>query len=114
LRVHWPGGNDAVLEHVDVNQTITLVAHDNPPLCSPAPAEVSGLLLGRTGTKLDFTWTDVAGADDYLVLADSGARGDFNLQVGSAVSGSGGLQAPMPSASRYFVVAGRDGTCIGP
>ena len=95
-------------------QVLTLVAHDDPPLCGPAPAEVSGLLLGRTDTNLEFTWTDVAGADDYLVLADSSARGDFVLLVGSAAGGAAGVQAPIPTASRFFVVAGRDGTCIGP
>ena len=102
------------LEDFDVNQTVTLVAHDDPPLCGTAPAEVSGLLVGRTGSSLEFTWTDVAGADDYLVLADSSARGDFIVLVGSAASGAAGVQAPIPSASRFFVVAGRDGTCIGP
>ncbi len=114
LQIHWPGGGDVILQDVDVNQTLTLMAHDDPPVCAPAPAEVSGLLVGRTDSDLEFTWTDVAGADDYLVLADSSARGDFILLVGSAADGAVGVQAPIPSATRFFVVAGRDGTCIGP
>jgi hypothetical protein len=113
LKVHWPDGEEAQIANVEPNRTVTLVAHGS---CAPAPAAAEGLLLGKVGAGMYFTWTDAAGADDYVVLEDSSPEGAFSLVTGTATSGATGLTlAQMPAAPlRFYLVSGRDGGCIGP
>jgi hypothetical protein len=111
LEVHWPNGQNASVAQVDVDRSVTLVAHDGT--CSPAPPAVEGLRLAKIGGEIRFTWTD-GPADDYVVLADSAPTGGFHLLMGAASSGLAGVVSPMPSANRYFLVYGRQSGCIGP
>jgi hypothetical protein len=81
------------------------------------PAEVGPTLMVNKVDPggLSFNWTDIAGADDYVLLSDGSPGGGFLVQEGSASSGVGGLTIPSPDATRYYLVAGRNAGCgVGP
>jgi hypothetical protein len=89
-------------------QSVTIVA---PPDAVGPTLHVEGVPGGRPPTSLRFTWTDVAGTDDYVVFQDTG-NGPFTTVTGIAPSGSTGLEVPMPPGSIvYFLVAGRNAVC---
>ncbi len=66
----------------------------------------------RSGSDIRFTWTGVAGADDYVVYSSLVPSGLFPTEVGSASSGTTGLTVPPPPGTVvFFLVAGRNPTC---
>jgi len=82
--------------------------------CDPIPGMVSALTvdLAHNGTQLHFGWDDAAGADDYVVMQDASAAGSFMNMTGTAPDGASGLMVPLPPGTfRYYLVAGRNGSC---
>ncbi|MBI4168434.1 MAG: hypothetical protein HY510_00700, partial [Acidobacteria bacterium] len=70
------------------------------------------LRVDRAAGDLLFTWTDVAGADDYAVYSSPTPQGTFTSELGAAVSGGPGLTVPIPAGNIVcFLVAGRNPTC---
>jgi hypothetical protein len=85
--------------------------------CAPATATVDDLMLARVdgGANIRFTWSDVAGATDYVVFQHSLPVGPFTTQTGSAASGVPGLMAPVPPGTIvFFQVGARDACGVGP
>jgi hypothetical protein len=91
----------------------TVVSVEAQLTTMPGPAEVSNLRVTATmnGAGLQFTWDDVAGADDYVVREDDLPNGAFAVTTGVATSGNPGLGAPMPPDIRYYLVAARTSIC---
>jgi hypothetical protein len=69
-----------------------------------------------TGTDLQFHWSDVSGADDYVLFASTDASVPFTSVVGTSGSGTTGVTTPIgPDSLVFFLVAGRNPVCgIGP
>jgi hypothetical protein len=80
--------------------------------CATTPGPVSNLLMTEVdpGT-LRLNWDEDAYADDYIVYSDISPSGTFDNVVGTATTGADGLILPMPSASEYYLVAGRNQSC---
>jgi len=102
------------------------IACPGEPACSAesAPASVTVVAApGTVGPTLDvdrvnggadllFTWIDVAGADDYVLLSSAGPQGTFVTQEAVAPGGSTGATIPLPTGAMvYYRVAGRNGVC---
>ena len=113
LKVRWPNGQEAIVGNVAANRTVTLAARG---ACTPSPSNVGNTLrLGKQAGGIQFTWTNIADATDYVVFENSSAAGVFALVSGTAPSGNPGfLLAQMPAGNRFFLVHGRDNGCIGP
>jgi len=84
------------------------------PVTPPAD-EVEGLLLGKEGTEIRFTWTDLLlPPTDYVLLGSDLPDEDF-LPGGEAPSGNPGLLVPTPVGMTYYEVTAReDPGCLGP
>lgn len=83
------------------------------------PVEVGATLrvdLDSSGTGVLFHWTDVAGAADYVLYSGTDPAATFTDEVGSSVSGSTGIGAPIPPGNLVlYRVAGRNPVCgVGP
>jgi hypothetical protein len=113
LRVRWPNGQEAQIAGVPASRTVTLAALGP---CSPAPSEVSELMVEKLAAGLLFTWTNTVDADEYVVLENSSPSSAFSLLDCTSLSGASGCTQPqMPPGNRFFLVYGRDETgCIGP
>lgn len=93
-----------------VSDPATLSIVPPPPPVGPT-LRVAGSTIASP-SHLAFTWTDVAGADDYVVVQDALASGSFTTIAGAAASGIPGLTVPTPPGSIvYFRVAGRSAVC---
>jgi hypothetical protein len=81
--------------------------------CLSSPAAVADLDLKALGggASLQFTWTNTAGADDYVVYESGTANGAFSTITGSASGGTTGLTLPMPSGNRFYLIAARSLLC---
>ena len=89
-------------------QRVMIVA---PPAAVGPTLQVVATPSGPAPSSISFTWTDVAGADDYIVLQDTTA-GPFSTVTGVAGSGTTGLTVPTPPGNIvYFLVAGRNAVC---
>jgi len=92
------------------------------------PVEVTVLVVAdEVGTTLTvdkinheadllFRWTDVPGAEDYVVFSDSDPTGSFEIEEGNSPSGETGLILTVPEAElSFYLVAGRNPDCgVGP
>ncbi|MBI4229520.1 MAG: hypothetical protein HY608_01665, partial [Planctomycetes bacterium] len=90
------------------------VTSDPVPVDVVAPPVAVGptLQVNRAAADLVFTWTDVAGADDYVVYSSPTPQGTFTSELGAAGSGATGLTVPIPAGDIiYFLVAGRNPIC---
>jgi hypothetical protein len=97
-----PGG---AMDESDA-QRVTIVA---PPQTVGPTLDV---VTQNNRADLHFTWTDVAGADDYVVFQDTVKNGSFTTVTGTASNGAAGLTVPTPAGSIvYFLVAGRNAIC---
>lgn len=78
-----------------------------------APVAVGAtFMLAPAGTDIDFTWSDVTGADDYALYTSLTPIGGFTNVAGSAVSGVPGITLPVPpDPIVYYLVAGRNPVC---
>ncbi|MGH9870395.1 MAG: FG-GAP repeat protein [Candidatus Polarisedimenticolia bacterium] len=104
VAISCPGG---AMDESDAQQ-VTIVA---PPEAVGPTLELLALPNPAAPASLKFTWTDVTGADDYVVLQDT-TNGPFTTVTGTASSGSPGLTVPLPPGSLvYFLVAGRNAVC---
>jgi hypothetical protein len=75
---------------------------------TPPTEAVSGLLLGKEGTEVRFTWTDlVPPPTDYVVLSSDAPSGPF-LPRGHAASGDPGLLFEVSEDLAFFKVAARE------
>jgi hypothetical protein len=64
------------------------------------------------GVGLFFSWTDVAGADEYGLFSDADPAGAFGTEEGSAISGATGVTLPLPPDTLlFYLVAGRNPVC---
>jgi len=80
--------------------------------CATTPGPVTNLLMTEVDpATLRLNWDADPYADDYIVYSDVSPSGTFDNVVGTATTGSEGLVLPMPSASEYYLVAGRNQSC---
>lgn len=75
----------------------------------PPPAIGGNVSAIQSGTNLVLHWTDVSNSLSYQVFEDSTASGGFTTVTGTATSGTAGLSVAIPSADRYYRVAGTNG-----
>lgn len=66
------------------------------------------------GASLILHWTDVNFATDYIVFEDVSTGGPFASVLSEAPSGTPGLELPMPSEDRYFLIVARNICGVGP
>lgn len=79
------------------------------------PAVGPTLMVALAGANLQFTWTDVIGASDYVLFQSPTPVGVFTAQTGTAVSGAPGITTPVPADTIvYYLVAGRAACGTGP
>jgi hypothetical protein len=84
--------------------------------CATTPGPVPNLMVtvSNNGANLQLAWGDATNAEDYVVYSDTAANGAFATVEGTAKNGNS-LTIPMPSASEYYLVAGRNAACgVGP
>ena len=74
---------------------------------------VTNLRLGKIngGANLQMTWNGAANATDYAVFEDVAGSGVFAGQASPTSSGATTVTIPMPSGSRYYLVAGKNAAC---
>jgi hypothetical protein len=89
---------------------------DNVELSIVALPEEVGptLTVGRSDTTgdLEFHWTDVASANDYVLFSDAAASGGFETERGSSASGVEGVILAVPTEDLvFYLVAGRNPVC---
>ncbi len=66
----------------------------------------------NNGADLRFTWSDVTGADDYVVLSSQSPQGTFVTAEGTAASGVTGVTIPLPAGPLlYYKVVGHNAVC---
>ena len=84
-------------------------------LCTE-PLETEKLVAKKSpdGATLTFLWQAALYADDYLLYQDASPDGAFGIIVGTAPDGDTGVTLPVTTASRYYLVAGRNDCGIGP
>ncbi len=105
VAISCPGG---AMDESDA-QLVTIVA---PPEAVGPTLRVVTVPNSPAPASLRFTWTDVAGAGDYVVFQDTAKNGSFTNVTGAASSGSTGLTAPMPpDPIVYYLVAGQNPIC---
>lgn len=77
------------------------------------PAQVGPtLMVGIAAGSLEFTWIDVAGADDYVLRSDVDPGGGFATIEAIAGSGTDGVTVPVPGGDLViYRVAGRNPVC---
>jgi hypothetical protein len=82
---------------------------------TPPADEVGGLMLGKEGPDIRFTWTDLLPPPtDYLLLRSDLPDGGFQ-PGGAAPSGTPGLLLTTPVGITYYEVSAReDPGCLGP
>jgi hypothetical protein len=83
----------------------------------PTPGAVTNLRLQRvnSGASLLMTWNNATNSSDYIVYEDTTPGGNLATQTGTSTSGATGLTIATPSASKFYLVAGRNATCgVGP
>lgn len=74
------------------------------------PAAVAALRVAKAaGTTLHLTWSNVAGAEDYVVREDASPAGSFGTITGTATDGTAGLTIPVPVGNRFYLLTARDG-----
>lgn len=80
------------------------------------PEEVSGLTVSLTedGSSLVFNWAAAAEADGYILYQDVSPDGEFLGFAGAAFGGGQEATIPVPSDTRYYLVAGKNGCGFGP
>jgi len=112
-----------LVAHEDVyspRETGDLVSVPFSVCCSPALGPVPGLTVAKLfgGVQLRFTWTDVAGANEYTLYLDDEPNGGFVEGVGTATTGVTGIDLRSPNGTagvpQFFLVAARNGCGEGP
>ena len=74
--------------------------------CSVSPDPITDLRIEKivNGYQLRFTWTDVGGAEEYLLYEDSAPDGEFQDLVDIATSGTTGIDAPVLFLDGFFLL----------
>ena len=60
---------------------------------------------------MNFTWDDIANADDYVLRQDTVPSGTFGTVSGTAPNGGGLLVAIPPDPLVLYLAAGRSSPC---
>ncbi|HET9481673.1 MAG TPA: hypothetical protein VFP98_07955 [Candidatus Polarisedimenticolia bacterium] len=81
--------------------------------CTPTPASVSDLqvVLVNNSSQLQFTWSNVLDAEDYVLYVDTSPIGFFRTAVASATCGTDGIVLPAPAQTEFFLLASRNSVC---
>jgi hypothetical protein len=84
--------------------------------CAELPSEVVSLQASVTaaGSEIWLNWSDVAGADDYVVFGQDEPDGPLTWPIQTASSGVVGTWVPLATAPSFFVVGARNSCGVGP
>ncbi len=86
---------------------------ESETICAPPPGAPRNLRMEKRagGSVLHLTWDDGSNTDSYVVYEDQVPGGAYDVVVGTAPSGSTGLDLSTPLDSEFFLVAGSNSTC---
>jgi hypothetical protein len=111
-----PGPHDFYGTPLPQGAALDIGAFEAAPCATPGAVGPT-LRLAKTagGTRLAFSWTDVAGATSYTVHWDLDPRGPFAGTAGSAPTGAPGLDIAMPAGPLLdYLVTGASDCGEGP
>jgi len=86
---------------------------NDEPLCTPRAGHVDDLQVEpiSAGAELYFSWTDLPGADHYVLYEADGPFGPCLDEAGSAASGMVGITVPAPAGDAFYLLAAGNSAC---